>query len=129
MARIANTAERKAAPPRMSKGSGALPPWAWPMVMVKMTKVAPIRMLAFWSAMAESWTWLCCTVRTRCAAFAEKVGAGPGSAIAPVMPEPPRLAKRRPHCRPIRLAEPRPGHKGLGMTDREETYGKIVQLI
>ena len=116
MARIANTADRKAAPPRMSSGKGASPPRDWPMVMVKMTKVAPIRMLAFWSAMAESWTWLSWTVRTRCAALGEKVRGGGGGSVSDIArscPKPPHPAKRPPHWRPNRLAEPRAGHKGL----------------
>ena len=45
-------AEKKAAPPRMSSGRGGSPPCAWPMVIVKMTKVAPISRLALASAMA-----------------------------------------------------------------------------
>ncbi len=44
-------------------------PRAWPMVMVKMTKVAPISMLALLSAIAESWSWASWAVRIRCAAL------------------------------------------------------------
>jgi len=51
----AQIAERKEKPPRIRSGKGAPAPRAWPTVMVKMTKLAPIRMLAFWSAIAESW--------------------------------------------------------------------------
>ena len=70
-ASTAKIAEKKAAPPRISSGSGAPPSArAWPMVMVKMTKVAPIRMLALLSAMAESCSWASWVVRIRCAALA-----------------------------------------------------------
>ena len=70
-ARIAQIADRKAAPPRISSGSGALPPCARPIVIVKITKVAPIRMLALVSAIAESCSWASCAVRIRCTAFSE----------------------------------------------------------
>ena len=69
-ASTAKIAEKKAAPPRISSGSGAAPPRAWPIVIVKMTKVAPIRMLALVSAMAESWSWASWVVRIRCTALA-----------------------------------------------------------
>jgi hypothetical protein len=65
IAKTASTAEKKAAAPRISIGSGAGALRAWPIVIVKITKVAPIRMLALWSAIAESCTWICCAVRTR----------------------------------------------------------------
>jgi hypothetical protein len=58
IASTANTADRKAVPPRIRSASGAPPPSEWPTAMVKMTKAAPIRMLAFWSAIAERCIWL-----------------------------------------------------------------------
>ena len=38
-------------------------------------------------------------------------------------------AKRGSQFGPIRLAERAAGHKGWGMTDREETFGKVATLI
>ena len=69
-ARIVNMAETKADAPRTSSGSGAVEPRALPIDMVKITKVAPIMMLAFWSAIAESWSWASWMVRIRCTALA-----------------------------------------------------------
>jgi hypothetical protein len=41
----------------------------WPIAMVKITNVAPIRMLALVSAIADSCTWICCAVLTKWIAF------------------------------------------------------------
>src|SRR6185503_19419298 len=54
----------------MRRGKGGVCPCDWLTVIVKMTKVAPIRMLAFWSAIAESWTLIACAVRITLAALA-----------------------------------------------------------
>jgi hypothetical protein len=53
----------------MSNGKGVAAPCARPIVMLKVTKVAPIRMLALVSAIAESWSCASWAVRIMCTAL------------------------------------------------------------
>ena len=59
----ASIAEKNAKPPRTASGSGGIPPFAWPTAIVKITKVAPIRIDAFWSAIWLRLRCIVCAVR------------------------------------------------------------------
>ena len=102
----------------MSSGSGAVASCALPMVMVKMTKVAPIRMLALVSAIAESWKLgeldRAHQVRRvhRIMPLPFRADRPPPISLFPAEMAPGRhatagaaLAKRPPSSSPIRLAE------------------------
>ena len=76
IAATAHIADRNANPASASKDIGTEPLRTCPMEIVNTTNVAPIRMLAFWSAMRLSDRLVCVAVRTRWIALTENLRGG-----------------------------------------------------
>src|SRR5690606_41429582 len=84
MASAAQSELRNANSARTASDHGRSPALARPIAIENTTKLAPIRIEAFWSAICDSCSVLFCAVRSACIALTEKdETAGPGAGTRP----------------------------------------------
>ena len=88
----------------MISGSAKPPARTCTIEIVNTTKVAPIRIDAFWSAIWLSETLICCAVRTKWMALGEKIRCAFGSRSSMPSPGLQSATLNMPTCRRNRLA-------------------------